>query len=364
LATNYPSYFFDSRTDSPRQRLAEVLAAPNVGGTAQAGGFSSAGAVRADAPNGGFGAALLSAIQNYQATKDNRDKMALIKGEKANEQALREQTIKARTDFLIAHDIPPENAAAYAADAETFKSVVDQINKPAAKAETQTINNVLYERQADGSWKPVITGEPEKTAFQKDFEYARSQGFTGTPEEWKRSGGTTVNVGNDMKLTEAQSKDIGFYSRGRYADQELAGLDEKLTSFGENVGSRAPLIGNFLKSPEYRQSERAGRDFLAVILRKDTGAAVTPEEFKMYGEIFIPQPGDDVQTLESKRSARARALQALRSGLGTATPLADDFDANFDENFKKTAPKQVEAKPDAGTPNRNPVYNPATGEFE
>ncbi|MCM3903383.1 MAG: hypothetical protein ND866_16905, partial [Pyrinomonadaceae bacterium] len=47
----------------------------------------------------------------------------------------------------------------------------------------------------------------QKTSFQKDYEFARSQGFTGTPAEWKKAGGTSVNVntggGSDKQIFDA-----------------------------------------------------------------------------------------------------------------------------------------------------------------
>lgn len=152
--------------------------------------------------------------------------------------------------------------------------------------------------------------------------------------------GTTINL-DSGKLTEGQSKDIGFFTRGLYANDDLTKLDEKLTSLSEHVASGFGVPGNYYKSDEYRQAERAGRDFLAVILRKDTGAAVTPQEFETYSRIFIPGPSDDAKTLADKRAARTRALDALEMGLGTARPLAKEVRKEFDlkKNTPATAPQ-------------------------
>jgi hypothetical protein len=187
----------------------------------------------------------------------------------------------------------------------------------------------------------VLTDEEEK-AMGLDPAGSYQRGRDGKVDKIG-GGGVNVTVGDNMKLTEGQSKDIGFYTRGIYANDELAGVDEELTSLGGNVAGKAGTLGNYAKSPEYQRAERSGREFLAVILRKDTGAAVTPDEFATYGPMYLPQPGDDPQTLADKRVARERALGAIKLGLGTATPLADEVDTKFaaerDARKKKPADK-------------------------
>lgn len=142
-------------------------------------------------------------------------------------------------------------------------------------------------------------------------------------------GDTTINVG-DQKLTEGQSKDLGFFSRGLGANDDLNRLEDELTSIPGNIAGRFGVPGNFYKDPEYRQAERAGREVLAVILRKDTGAAVTQQEFELYGPMYLPWPGDDMQTIRDKRKARSRAIDAMEKGLGTARPLAREIREEFE----------------------------------
>ena len=150
----------------------------------------------------------------------------------------------------------------------------------------------------------------------------------GTPKSVGGSS-TTINMSDGMKLTEQQSKDIGFYARGKYALHDLRQIDEKLTSASGYLASQGGVLGNYFKDADYQVAEGAGRDFLAIVLRKDTGAAVTPGEFDLYGKTYLPWPGDDKDTIEAKRKRRDRVLTALRRGLGTASPLADNIDQEF-----------------------------------
>jgi hypothetical protein len=116
-------------------------------------------------------------------------------------------------------------------------------------------------------------------------------------------------------LTETQSKDVGFLIRGRAALETLSPLESQLTSAYQTTAGNVPIVGNWLVSPEFQQAKQAAREFLAVVLRKDTGAAITNQEFDIYGPMYLPWPGDSPQVLEQKRDARARVMQGIEAGL-------------------------------------------------
>jgi hypothetical protein len=160
-------------------------------------------------------------------------------------------------------------------------------------------------------------------------------------------GGTNVNVNTGEKLTEGQSKDVGFYARGRSADAELTpDLEKALTDLPASLWSNAPVIGNYAVSPEFQTAKRAAAEFLAVVLRKDTGAAVTQTEFDLYGPMYLPVPGDSDQVLEAKRGARKKVIDAIKRGLGTARGMADEIDAEMGA---------VSAPPPASAPGGAPM---------
>ena len=169
--------------------------------------------------------------------------------------------------------------------------------------------------------------EQEKAAGRepKSFEeYQASQKGQGLTVTTNPDGTTTVTQGGSgLKLTEPQGKDIGFYTRGAQANQGLSGLEGELTNFVQQNAGAIPLgLGNYMRTPEFRQAKVEADNFLTALLRKDTGAAITDNEFNLYGPMFLPVPGDDPATIALKRQKRATALLALRSGLGTAEIIA------------------------------------------
>jgi hypothetical protein len=134
------------------------------------------------------------------------------------------------------------------------------------------------------------------------------------------TGAVTFNQGAGVKpLTEGQSKDTVYATRATNAMPLLNQHEGALLNLGETLANGIPMnLGNYAQSEEYQLARDAGKDFLASILRKDTGAAVTKSEEDLYGRIFLPQPGDKPATVESKRQRRAIAVEAIKAGMPPA----------------------------------------------
>lgn len=174
------------------------------------------------------------------------------------------------------------------------------------------------------------TGQPYKARYNPDtMEYERVGGMkapNGMQITTNPDGTVSITQGGSSqnpKLTEQQSKDLVYYRRGSGALQKLDKIAEQLTSGWGALAERLPG-GNYLKSSEYQQAQQAGLEFLQAILRKDTGAAITKQEQDEYGKVYLPQPGDSSELLLQKQQARARALEAIRKGLGPAEILAGE----------------------------------------
>ncbi len=128
------------------------------------------------------------------------------------------------------------------------------------------------------------------------------------------------------KLTETQSKDLNYYTRGTAALKNLEGNSQVLADPLAKAGASVPLVGNALSGEQYQQANQAGNEFLSSILRKDSGAAITRQEMEIYGKTYLPQPFDTPETLKQKAVARQTALEAIRSGMGPAQQLVPNAD--------------------------------------
>lgn len=178
-----------------------------------------------------------------------------------------------------------------------------------------------------------------------DWQAAKQSGMSITTNP---DGTMTFQQGTNMpKLTEGQSKDVVYFTKGSGALPTLDALGDKLTNLPEAAASGVPFnLGAFAQSDEYQQAETAGKEFLAAILRKDTGAAVTPQEFQIYGDIYLPKPGDKAGRLAYKKEARRRALQAIQLGIPPQAILAMETAGVGLPPEEEAAPKPIPDAPD------------------
>ncbi|MCP1679409.1 hypothetical protein [Kerstersia gyiorum] len=157
----------------------------------------------------------------------------------------------------------------------------------------------------------------------------RVQGFSpkasgdGFSIETNPDGTVRVSRGANMpKLTEQQSKDLVYLTRAESAIETLNRLESQLADPTQRTTASIPLVGNATVSPEFQQARQAGEDFLAAVLRKDTGAAITNQEIDIYGRMYLPQPFDSPEVLAQKAQARRTVLDAMRTGLGSVGQFA------------------------------------------
>ena len=189
------------------------------------------------------------------------------------------------------------------------------------------------------------TGQPYKAVFNPQTGGYDRVGGTKAPN------GTSLTVGPDgqvqfqqgagIKLTEGQSKDTVFVTRATGALPKINALGDELTSLPQNVLGSLPF-GNYAKSPKYQQAEQAGKEFLQAILRKDTGAAITPAETQEYGTVYLPQPGDKPEVLAQKKESRDRAVEAIKAGLPPQAILAAEKAARGGQQAPQGAPQPGE----------------------
>lgn len=133
-----------------------------------------------------------------------------------------------------------------------------------------------------------------------------------------------AGVGSRKPLTEGQSKDAVYATRAQGALTDIDQYGDALTGAADNAVSAVPGVGNAMVSKEFQLAQNAGNEFLQAILRKDTGAAITTQEMEEYGKTYLPAFGDKPETLERKKVARRRALEALKAGMPPDAILAQE----------------------------------------
>jgi len=119
------------------------------------------------------------------------------------------------------------------------------------------------------------------------------------------------------KQTEVQSNATQFANRMERAEADIIGVESEGSSAFNRAADAVPFgVGNYLKGESAQKYKQAQSQFITALLRKESGAAISPSEFSRYDKEFFPQPGDSQAVVQQKREARKVAIDAMKKGAG------------------------------------------------
>ena len=120
------------------------------------------------------------------------------------------------------------------------------------------------------------------------------------------------------QLPAAQYLAGGFARRVEQAEQVF----DKLSEGGYNRAESKARIESFLPteflSDARKANDQAERNFINAILRRESGAAISEQEFKNAENQYFPRPGDDIDTISQKKANRLQSMAALKAEAGKA----------------------------------------------
>jgi len=129
--------------------------------------------------------------------------------------------------------------------------------------------------------------------------------------EWEKSQGKP-----EKPLTEFQGKAALFGSRAATSSDliDKLGTEEsggaKTLQYWQDVPV-AGRVANVMASNKAQQLAQAQRDFVNSVLRLESGATISDQEFANATQQYFPQPGDSKQVIEQKKQNREIAIQGL-----------------------------------------------------
>jgi len=160
---------------------------------------------------------------------------------------------------------------------------------------------------------------------------ADAGGFVFAPTKENPTGSVTQIPGLPGKpLTETQGNATAFALR---AGQALKDLDSIKDADGKPFAPKAsefaagstPVAGNYLVSPKMQQFMNAEKNYIAAVLRKESGAAISKSEYDTYGPMFFPRPGDSEEVKAQKAEMRRLTEETLKIQAGPS----------YEQNAKK-----------------------------
>ncbi len=118
----------------------------------------------------------------------------------------------------------------------------------------------------------------------------------------------------DKDLTDAQSKAFLFGDRMAKADAIIADLAKKGTTTsvpGSQMGYGVGATINAVSSGNQQSLDQAKRDFINAVLRRESGAVISPQEFDNAEKQYFPQVGDSAQVRAQKAANRKTAQEGI-----------------------------------------------------
>jgi len=113
------------------------------------------------------------------------------------------------------------------------------------------------------------------------------------------------------KPTGEQSAALAYWARMVNASKAVTKFEDEFLKLPIEQQYYQSKVPDILASQNQKSLEREKQDFITAVLRKESGAAISPSEFAAQDRIFFPQPGDWPDVVIAKRNARNFRVKAM-----------------------------------------------------
>jgi hypothetical protein len=241
---------------------------------------------------------------------------ALAKQQAAKESASR----KAERDQAQANWLAEQQRQA-ARDAEQRRQFAIQEQRLGRSQDSDSKRR--YVSAGDGMVLDTFTGQtsfggPGSPAAAPQEAGPRSPGFAAPPQQGygKQTEAEQKSQFYAQTMTTALPEMVNALSGG-YMPQRIDQFAAGPQSSG--IGGRIQQnIPRSFGSEDGRRFYTAGRQVLAGILRKESGAAITDDEWQNYGPMYLPWPGDSPEEVERKMQVLYSQAENAARGSGSA----------------------------------------------
>jgi hypothetical protein len=158
--------------------------------------------------------------------------------------------------------------------------------------------------------------------------------------------------------TEGQSSSAGYVARMLTAESAYAkiGKDGR-PSLGRELAANLPLTGGmagpYVRTENQQLARSAQEEWVRAKLRKESGAAIPPDEMDREIETYFPKPGEPDSVVKQKAQFRRQAQASMSSAAGRAPiPTLNEGDG-----------RQFKALPPAQNYKGKTIRNDQTGEL-
>jgi hypothetical protein len=148
----------------------------------------------------------------------------------------------------------------------------------------------------------------------------------------RTSDGKIIPLPTAKSLTESESNSLIFSVRMAENERNIKRLlDSGYTAAGTKANTWSPEL---LKSEDRKSYETAKQNWISAVLRKESGAAISDEEYARAESDYFPKLGDPKSVIEQKRKLRGKAFNAMKAIVG---PSVKEYDALYEPEVSAEA---------------------------
>jgi len=221
---------------------------------------------------------------------------------------------------------------------------LEQAERKAADEAAATDPNSERSKNRAGSFKSLLGEGIRQGIFRRDqvapYEQQLEKGMSdrdigvamGDIKPLWELGNTRLHLAAQNPANKAptaeQAKAAGFAKRLEQAERDFADLTgagynraDPATAADSELG-KIPLVGGIYKATmqgsNTKRQEQAERNFVNAVLRRESGASISPAEFSNAEQQYFPRSGDTPEVLDQKQRNREQVMASLKAEAGHA----------------------------------------------
>lgn len=261
----------------------------------------------------------------------------------------------------------PEGIAAAMAEGRDADKAIAQAQEALKNAETERNNKAqtaTSERGQDLTYGATVRGQDTTAATAAAGQKVTRDGQLlaatvareghGVQRRGQDIGATTAREGHAVTRegkppSAAENRALNFYVRASDATEALDKMEKEMSEKGFFGQVGYNLLPNAAQSETNQAYRQAQRSFTEARLRKDSGAAIPPNEYEQDAKTYFVQPGDSKTVIEQKRQGRETILRGLKLESGRAVKAIGEEPG---DRQPTQPPAQEPAKPIAAADSR------------
>jgi len=189
---------------------------------------------------------------------------------------------------------------------------------PVSLQSVETENGVMTFNPRTGQYTPVVAGG-QPLMGKGAGKLTESEGAAVTY-------GMRMNQANEIlkPLEKAGLKDTGLIRSGVSGTLGATPLiGDALARGSDNIFNSLPTVLGGLNEDQ-QKTVQARVNFITAVLRKESGASISPSEFATAEKNYFPAPGDSEKIVKQKQDARELALKGMKIQAGKGAKFIDE----------------------------------------